>query len=107
MNKSDILTKAILKRLETVIDPETGANVLRMRLVEDLHVNEHGKVTYTFRPSSPLCPIAVPLALSIVDAIKEVPGVTEQDLTVVGYIYAEHLNETLKSVLSESSEEEK
>lgn len=93
------LTAAIMKRLETVIDPETGADVLRMRLVQDLKVDEDGMVTYTFQPSSPLCPIAVTLAMNIIETIKEVPGVSGQDIKVTGYLYADELNETLKSVL--------
>ena len=86
------LRKAILTRLSTVIDPETGVDVVRMRLVEDLTVNEAGVVRYTFRPSSPLCPLAVSLALSIRQAVAEVEGVAGQEIGVVGYIKAEELN---------------
>jgi metal-sulfur cluster biosynthetic enzyme len=99
MMDTKALTTAIMKRLKTVIDPETSADVLRMRLVQDLQVNEDGMVTYIFHPSSPLCPIAVTLAMNIIDAIKEVPGVSGQDIKVTGYIYADELNRTLKSVL--------
>lgn len=95
----DALTRAVHDKLETVIDPETGADVLRMRLVRDLQINENGFVMYNFQPSSPLCPIAATLAMEIINAIKDVPGVSGQDITVSGYIYAEELNETLRSVL--------
>lgn len=93
------LTQAVEKQLSNIIDPETGADVLRMRLVRDLAINEDGFVTYTFQPSSPLCPIAATLAMEIINAIKDVPGISGQDITVSGYIYADELNETLKSVL--------
>lgn len=93
------LTQAVEKQLNTVIDPETGADVLRMRLVRNMEINEDGFVTYTFQPSSPLCPIAATLAMEIINAIKDVPGISGQDITVSGYIYADELNETLKSVL--------
>ena len=85
----------------TVIDPETGADVIRMRLIQDLQVDAAGKITYIFRPSSPLCPIAVPLALGIIEAIREVPGVTAQNITVVDYVQADVLNEILKTVVAE------
>ena len=65
MNDPDRLREAILERLASVIDPETGVDIVRMRLIEDLTVDETGRVSYTFRPSSPLCPIAVPLAVEI------------------------------------------
>jgi metal-sulfur cluster biosynthetic enzyme len=95
------LQKAIVEKLMTVIDPETGADVVRMRLVKNIRLDAEGKVAYTFRPSSPLCPIAVPLALGIIQAISEVPGVTGQSITVVDYVQADVLNEILKTVLDE------
>jgi metal-sulfur cluster biosynthetic enzyme len=91
------LEQAILARLQQVIDPETGADIVRMRLIEDLRVDrESGKITYRFRPSSPLCPLAVHLALNIRRAVAEVPGVTAQEIEVVGYVGAEGLNALLR-----------
>ena len=91
------LIQAIIEQLQEVIDPETGADVWRMRLVEDLTVNESGHVAYRFRPSSPLCPIAVPLAQMIKDAIGKVPGVTGQTIEVTNYIQSSLLTELLNS----------
>ena len=93
--------QAILDRLAKVIDPETGVDVVRMRLIEDLTVNEEGYVTYKFRPSSPLCPIAIPLSLSIRMAIDEVEGVTGQDIEIVGYIQAEELTALFRQWVAE------
>jgi len=93
------LHRAVLDKLKTVIDPETGADVIRMQLVQNMDVDDAGRVVYTFRPSSPLCPIAVPLAVMIIQAIGEVEGVTGQRITVIDYIQADKLNEILSSVL--------
>jgi metal-sulfur cluster biosynthetic enzyme len=91
------LEQAIVERMRQVIDPETGVDIVRMRLIEELHVDsETGQVNYKFRPSSPLCPLAVHLALGIRDAVAEVQGVTEQAIEVVGYVGAEELNTLLK-----------
>jgi metal-sulfur cluster biosynthetic enzyme len=94
--KSEEIYAAILERLSRVIDPETGVDVVRMRLIEDLAVDESGRVRYKFRPSSPLCPIAVPLSLMIQNAVASVPGVTGQDMKIVGYIQAEELTALLR-----------
>lgn len=90
------LRERVLLRLSQVIDPETGVDVLRMRLIEDLSVDEDGAVSYKFRPSSPLCPLAVTLALEIKGAVAEVEGVTAQDIEVVGYVGADELNALLR-----------
>ena len=91
----------MIARLSHVIDPETGVDVIRMRLVQDLTVDDVGKVTYVFRPSSPLCPIAVPLAVAIIQAVWEVPQLSGQDMRVVDYIQADTLNEILATILEE------
>ena len=86
---------SILERLQKVIDPETGADVIRMRLIENLNVQANGIVSYTFRPSSPLCPIAVYLVKEIKEAVAEVPGVTNQEITVTGYLAADELTQLI------------
>lgn len=93
------LESAIIEKLSKVLDPETGVDVIRMKLVEDIVIDESGKASYTFRPSSPLCPIAVPLAMMIIEAINKVDGIIGQSVTVVDYIEADKLNEMLRSVL--------
>jgi metal-sulfur cluster biosynthetic enzyme len=95
------LQQAVIEKLRTVIDPETNVDVVRMQLVQDITISDTGKVTYMFRPSSPLCPIAVPLSLGIIQAISEVSGVSGQSITVIDYIQAEQLNDTLKSILED------
>lgn len=94
------LEQAIIERLRQVIDPETGVDVVRMRLIEEMGVDgKTGRVRYRFRPSSPLCPLAVHLALEIRGAVAGVPGVTGQEIEVVGYVGADELN----ALLEESS----
>ena len=91
-----IVEQVVINRLQQVIDPETGVDVVRMRLIEDLTVDETGTVRYRFRPSSPLCPLAVTLALQIKEAVAQVEGVTGQEVEVVGYVGARALNALLK-----------
>jgi metal-sulfur cluster biosynthetic enzyme len=98
MTQSSIVREQIITALKDVIDPETGADVVRMRLVVDLHVHQDGTAEYVFRPSSPLCPIALTLVMSIIEAVKAVDGVTDQKVTVVDYVGAEDLNMILESL---------
>lgn len=95
MSEPEALRAAILRRLSSVIDPETGVDIVRMRLIEDLIVDAPGHVSYTFRPSSPLCPLAVPLAIEIRRAVREVLGVTGQAMRVEGYVRSDELNALL------------
>jgi len=89
------LEEAVLERLHSVIDPETQTDVVRMRLVENLWADALGKVRYTFRPSSFVCPIAVSLAMDIKQAVAEVHGVTSQEIAVEGYLAAADLEKLI------------
>lgn len=99
MTQAKELREKILEKLSTVIDPETGVDVVRMRLIEDLAVDEQGRVAYKFRPTSPFCPIAVPLASMIQQSVSEVEGVTQQDLEIVGFKNSDELMALLKQAL--------
>lgn len=89
------LERAVLERLRSVIDPETNVDVVRMQLVENLHVDASGGVSYTFRPSSFVCPIAVTLAVNIKKAVSSVPEVTSQRIGIAGYAMAEKLEKLI------------
>jgi len=98
MKKMDEIHKNVIAALKEVIDPETGADVIRMRLVLDLKIYPDGTAEYIFQPSSPLCPIALTLVMSIIEAVKAVDGVMNQKVTVVDYVGADELNKILHSL---------
>jgi metal-sulfur cluster biosynthetic enzyme len=88
----------VVNSLKTVIDPETGADVVRMRLVLNLKIHTDGTAEYTFRPSSPLCPLALTLIMRIIEAVKSVECITDQKVTVVDYTGADELNAILATL---------
>lgn len=100
MTEPELLRFAILERLSKVIDSETGLDVVRMRLIQDLVVDGNGRVSYKFRPSSPLCPIVIPLSQAIQQAVAQVEGVMEQDVDMVGMALSDELNVPLKQMLA-------
>ena len=91
----DLLEK-IKESLTKVIDPETGMDVIRMKLVRNLKVDRHGDVELTFRPSSVLCPLGFQLAINIKEAVQNVSGVRSVQVYVDGYVHAEQLGEILE-----------
>jgi metal-sulfur cluster biosynthetic enzyme len=92
------LSKKIKESLTQVIDTETGMDVMRMRLVRDLRVDEHGNVELTFRPSSVLCPLGFQLGINIKEAVLKVPGVKSVQVQVDGFIHGEQLKKILEEM---------
>ncbi len=87
---------AIREALKRLIDPGAGLDVWRMGLVRDLQVDhESGHVSLTFRPSSPVCPMAFTLAPAIQKAIRSVPGITSVSMKIQGFNRAKELESLL------------
>jgi metal-sulfur cluster biosynthetic enzyme len=85
------LKERVEKALSGVIDPGTKLNIMRMKLVRDLTVDDENTVRLTFQPSSPVCPMAFKLAHEIQKAVQQTEGVKEVELKVAGYTRADEL----------------
>lgn len=92
------LLEMIERSLAQVIDPETGMDVMRMKLVRDLKVNEDGRVELTFRPSSVLCPLGFQLGINIKEAVQSVPGVKTVLVHVDGFFHSDQLRTILEEM---------
>lgn len=88
----------VQESLRQVIDPETGKDVISMRLVRDLNVEKDGYVELTFRPSSIFCPLGFQLGINIKEAVKGVPGVRAVRVKVENYTHAGQLEEMLAAL---------
>ncbi len=94
-SKTVSLQEQIRDRLNKVIDPETGLDVVRMELIREVRVEEDGAAAITFRPSSPVCPLAFQLGYEIQEAAKSVDGVQRVKVRVENFVNAEQLEEVL------------
>ena len=90
------LEKKIIQKLKEVIDPGTLSDVVGMGLIRNLNVTEDGKVSLEFQPSSPVCPLVLPLALNIQKALKTLSEIKNLKLTVTEHQMAEEVNSYLK-----------
>ena len=92
------LIEEVEEKLRQVIDTETGMDVMRMRLVRDLKVDQQGDVELTFRPSSVLCPLGFQLGINIKKAVVDVPGVKSVQVHVDGFIHGDQLKKILEEM---------
>ncbi len=82
-------------RLRGVTDPGTNMDVMAMGLIRNLDVTAGGAVSLEFRPSSSQCPLVMPLAFRIKEAVEDVKGVTGVTVTVTGHRMADQVTAML------------
>jgi metal-sulfur cluster biosynthetic enzyme len=90
------LKDKVIQQLKDVIDPGTLTDVISMGLVKNLSVSEDGNVSLDFRPSSPVCPLALTLALDIQKALKALNDIKELSVTLIDHQMADEVNRYLK-----------
>jgi len=92
------LMEHIFQALTQVVDPSTGLDVMRMRVIEDLRIENEGRVKLVLHPSSPVCPLAYKVAADIKLAIKRVPGVKDVEVKIKDFKDANRLEAMLKEI---------
>lgn len=75
----------ILTVLETVIDPELGIDIVNLGLVYEIEIDELGKCVIKMTLTTMGCPLADVLTEQIIEAMKEVPEITETEVKLVWY----------------------
>jgi len=93
------IREEIQEALRGIIDPGTGLDVVRMGLVRDTRLEREGtgyKAILTFRPSSPVCPMAFKLAWDMKQAAQAVLDIKTVEIKVEGYNRAAELEAILR-----------
>ena len=86
------LAEMVRERAGRLVDPETGMTFKQMRLLEEIQEVAPGVVEVNFRPSSPICPIALKLAMDIRQAVLEIEGVSKVRVHCVGHRMQEKMD---------------
>ena len=89
------LREKIIQTLKGIIDPGTTLDVVSMGLIKNLNVTEVGEIFLEFQPTSNVCPLALPLALDIKNALKKLPGVKDLSVTFIDHQKADETNKYL------------
>lgn len=72
----------ILSRLESLIDPEVGINVVDLGLIENIAFPAPDTVKVTMLVTSPGCPLRDTLARGAHNLLSAVPGIREVEVEV-------------------------
>jgi FeS assembly SUF system protein len=77
------LYERIVDAIKTIYDPEIPVNIYDLGLIYKIDINDKNEVAVEMTLTSPGCPVAQSLPLSVSDTIREVEGVTDVKLELV------------------------
>jgi len=86
-----VMKKNIENALRKINTPGSNMDIVRKKLVNDISVSDDGRVSFIFKPLSPICPKAFKLASDIKKTVKKIEGVRSVDIKVVEYQRADEL----------------
>lgn len=96
--KKNPLGDRIIAGLKDVIDIEVGQSVWDFGLIRDFYADDAtGKVTFTFIPSAPTCPLAYQLAKQIKDTVKNAGG-KDIKIKIVNFMEQQKLEDYINSI---------
>ena len=75
--------KEVLSALRNVIDPEIGIDVVSMKMIKDIKIDD-GNVKVIFVPTTPFCPLINSIVLMIKEEVEKLKGVKNCEIEI-GY----------------------
>ena len=81
--KEKTLKEKVIDMIETCFDPEIPVNIYELGLVDNVDVQENGRVQVEMTLTSPACPVAGSLPPEVEEKIKRVPGVASCKVNIV------------------------
>lgn len=95
-----VTKEKIMKELEKVLDPEIGIPITDMQLIDDARVDGKGNVHVSFHGSSPFCPMAVQIGISIRDQVKVLKGVKSVHVEIGNHANASDINKEINKEIN-------
>lgn len=90
------LEKEAWLALDTVIDPEIHISVVAGNMISDLQVADSlNSISLVFQPTTPNCPIALPLSTQIKEVLLELDAFESVDLRIKNHIMKEEIEKLL------------
>jgi metal-sulfur cluster biosynthetic enzyme len=91
------LESKVLAEIEKIVDFETELTIGEMKMIRLVQETEPGVIRVDFTPTSPVCPMAVKLAIEIRDKAENIEGVEKAVVYVRGHIMEQEINKKVNN----------
>jgi len=91
------LESKVLAEIEKIVDFETELTIGEMKMIRLVQETEPGVIRVDFTPTSPVCPMAVKLAIEIRDKAENIEGVEKAVVYIRGHIMEQEINKRVNN----------
>ncbi len=91
------LESKVLAEIGRIVDLETDLTIGEMKMIRSVKEIKPGVVQVDFTPTSPVCPVAVKLAIEIRDKAENIEGVEKAVVYVRGHIMEQEINKRVNN----------
>jgi len=92
------LEEEVRNRVEQIVDPMTGLTFGEMKMIKEVKEERRGMVRISFKPTNPICPIALKFAADIRDEALKVKGIEEALVCCLDHVMKEEINRIVNKV---------
>ncbi|MBM4119169.1 Mrp/NBP35 family ATP-binding protein, partial [bacterium] len=85
MSKSKVTQDAVLAALRHIEDPDLRQDIVSLGFIKDLEI-DGGRVAFSIELTTPACPVKDLMRNAATNAVMEVPGVEEVDITMTAQV---------------------
>lgn len=83
--ENDTLTEEIYKKMEEIIDPELGIDIVNLGLIYDVNLYKEGLVKIKLTFTTMGCPFADQIQKDIKEKLKELEEISKVNIKLVWY----------------------
>lgn len=80
--EKDIISERIVQVIKTIYDPEIPVNIYDLGLIYTILVDDDYVAHVIMTLTAPNCPVAESLPIEVHEAVKNVEGVTDAEITL-------------------------
>ena len=83
MNKNiETLSDLIIKKLDSIYDPEIPVSIYELGLIYDVRINKKSEVKIIMTLTSPSCPVAESLPEEVKQEVEKINGVKSAEIKI-------------------------
>ena len=86
MNPTQPTEAAVLEALKAVRDPDLNRDIVSLKFIKNLRIDDGGRVAFSIELTTPACPVKDQMRDQARDLVSRIPGVTSVEIEMTAQV---------------------